>query len=417
MSIPKNLFYRVKGLLTILAIAALQTANSRAAGTTFYKDVLPILQLHCQSCHRPGEIGPMPLLTYAQARPWATAIREAVALRKMPPWFANPHYGKFANDPSLRPGEIEVVNRWVAAGAPAGLKSEAPPPLQWNGDWNIARPDLILAAPRPFAIEARATVAYQYIVLCPNLTDDKWVEAVEIRPSDRSVVHHAVLYVRERGDDWLKDASNSGQTKSDILAIYTPGGAPATWGKGMAKLIPAGSDLVLQVHYTAKATTARDRPRVGIRFLRGDPARRVLTLQMGNDRLDIPPGERDYRVRVSGTLPRDALLVGLFPHMHLRGSEFEYQVAGPNGHVETLLDVKPYNFHWQTTYNLAEPKPLRAGTQLIWTAHYDNSPNNPLNPDPSADVTWGEQSWEEMMIGFFDIAVEPDIDKRQFFIR
>ncbi|MDQ2900099.1 MAG: thiol-disulfide isomerase [Acidobacteriota bacterium] len=400
-------------LLIILAIATAYTTNSRAASVSFYKDVLPILERRCQSCHRPGEIGPMPLLTYTEVRPWAAAIREAVLLRKMPPWFANPRYGKFANDTSLRPEEIETVNRWVAAGAPAGLSRDAPPPLQWNGLWNIARPDLVLAAPEPFVVKARATVDYQYVILSPNLTADRWAEAVEIRPSDRSVVHHAVLYVRERGDAWV----GAGQTKSDILAIYTPGGAPATWGPGMAKLIPAGSDLVLQVHYTSKATTARNRMTVGIRFLRGAPARRVLTLQMGNDHLEIPPGERDYRVRVSGTLPRDALLVGLFPHMHLRGGEFEYQIAGSNGRVETLLDVKPYDFYWQTTYKLAEPKLLPAGTRLIWTAHYDNSPNNPRNPDPSAEVTWGEQSWEEMMIGFFDVAVDPNIDKRKFFIR
>ncbi|MDQ6662885.1 MAG: thiol-disulfide isomerase [Acidobacteriota bacterium] len=394
-----------------MAIATI--GNSRARVPSFYKDVVPILQRHCQSCHRPGEIGPMPLLTYAQVRPWAVAIREAVALRKMPPWFADPHYGKFANDPSLRPDEIAVINQWADAKSPAGLERDAPPPLEWNGDWNIAKPDLVLAAPKPFVIKARATIDYQYIILSPNLPADKWVEAVEIRPGDRSVVHHAVLYVRVRGDDWL----GSGPTKSDILAIYTPGSAPATWPAGMAKLLPADSDLVLQVHYTSKTTTARDRMRVGIRFFRGEPARRVLTLQMGNDRLEIPPGERDYKVRVSGTLPRDALLIGLFPHMHLRGSEFEYQIAGPNGHVETLLDVKRYDFYWQTTYQLAEPKLLRRGTQLIWTAHFDNSPNNPRNPDPTAEVAWGEQSWEEMMIGFFDVAVEPDIDKRQFFIR
>jgi hypothetical protein len=183
----------------------------------------------------------------------------------------------------------------------------------------------------------------------------------------------------------------------------------------MARKVPAGSDLVLQVHYTSRDTPAQDRMRIGISFAPGPPAKRVMTLQMGEDHLDIPPGERDTRYSVSGVLPNDALLLSLFPHMHLRGSAFEFEIAGEHGQFEPLLYVKPYDFYWQLRYELKTPRPLRAGTRLRWTGHFDNSPGNPRNPDPSAEVYWGEQSTDEMMIGFFDVAVDPTVDKWRFF--
>jgi hypothetical protein len=399
----------------------------------FHRDIEPILQARCQTCHRPGEIAPMSFLTYAETRPWAKAIREAVLSRKMPPWFADPLYGHFANDRRLTQHEIDALVKWVDGGAPEGDPGDAPKPVAWPRGWNIGAPDAIFEASRAIPIPARATIEYQYIVLPTRFREDQWVQSVEVRPSDASVVHHAVVYVREPGSNWLKGepagrafALPAGPnhrpnpksfTQSDILMVYTPGNGFDAWLAGMAKKIKAGSDLVLQMHYTSKDRGAEDRTRIGLVFAKQRPTKAILTLQLNNDRFAIPPGDPDYRVQVTGTLPNAALLLSLFPHMHLRGKAFEYDIAGPNGRIEPLLKVNHYDFHWQLSYKLASPRPLPAGTRLLAVAEFDNSPNNPLNPDPSAEVRFGEQSWEEMMIGFFDVAVDADMDKQRFFRR
>lgn len=385
------------------------------ADVTFHRDVEPILQKHCQTCHRAGEIGPMPLMTYAQVRPWAKSIGEAVALRKMPPWFADPAIGHFANDPSLSAGELSKVREWVADGAPVGSKSEAPAPVVW--EHFRPAPDLVTRMPRPIRIPANKTLEYQYVVLSAAFPEDRWVSAVDIVPGDRSVVHHAVLYVREPGSKWLRESDAKSGTTSDILAIYTPGAPVMECPDGMAKKIPAGSDLVLQMHYNSRKTDAKDQTEIRIWYAKEMPESRVLTLQMSNYGLRIPPGARNYRVAVSGSVPQDAVLLSMFPHMHLRGSGFEYQILGKAGRVDTLLRVEHYNFYWQLNYRLTTPRPLPAGTQLLWTGYYDNSANNPLNPDPAEEVTWGEQSQEEMMVGFFDVAVPAAVDKPSFFVR
>jgi hypothetical protein len=396
------------------------------AQPVFYKDVLPILQQHCQECHRPGEIAPMPLVTYADARPWAKAIREQAIARKMPPWFADPAYGHFANDRSLSPAEMETLAAWVNAGAPAGDPKDAPAPREWPQGWNIGTPDEIFEMPNAFPIPANRPVDYQYLILPTHFTEDRWVQKVEVRPGNRSTVHHAVVYIREAGSKWLegepRETSFSvpiakGFTTSDILMVYTPGNSNDQWPDGVAKRIKAGSDLVLQMHYTATGKATEDRTRIGLVFAKEPPKQAVLSLQMSNDRFAIPPGDSNYRVQVSGTLPNDALLIGMFPHMHLRGKAFEYLITGPNGHAETLLKVNHYSFNWQLNYRLAQPRLIKAGTHLTWIGYFDNSPNNPGNPDPTAEVRYGEQSWDEMMIGFFDVVVDAGIDKVKFFER
>jgi hypothetical protein len=238
------------------------------------------------------------------------------------------------------------------------------------------------------------------------------VQQVEVRPSQRSVVHHAVVYIREPGDTWTR-----GPTKADILAVYAPGSAPDVYPQGMAKLVKAGSDLVFEIHYTPSGKALDDRTKVGLVFAAAPPVKRVLTLQMDNEKFVIPAGDRDFRVSVWGTLPNDALLLGFFPHMHLRGTSFEYTRIRDNGLPETLLRVQPYNFYWQLYYRLAQPLALKKGTRLNWIATYDNSAANARNPDPAADVRYGPQSWEEMMVGFFDVAVDASVDKPSFFIR
>jgi len=400
---------------------------------TFHRDVQPILEKRCQECHRPGQVAPMPFLTYPQARPWAKAIREAVLLKKMPPWFAEPGYGQFSNDRTLTRDEIDTLVRWADAGAPEGDAKQDPPLRHWNENWNIPGPDLVLEMPAPFPLPASGDVEYQYIVVPTGFGQDKWVEMAELRPGNRAVVHHAVVYIREPGSAWLQDAKPgvpyvppgrtprerllNGSTTSDILLVYAPGNVPEKWPPGAAKLIKAGADLVFQMHYTPNGHALQDQTRLGLVFTKTVPDRRVITLQLGDDRFVIPPGHPDYRVAAWGTLPNDALLLSVFPHMHLRGKSFEYNLVEPGGRRRTILRVNPYNFYWQLSYRLAQPLELQAGTELECVAYFDNSRNNPNNPDPDDAVRFGPQSWEEMMIGFFDVAVDARTDKSAFFVR
>jgi hypothetical protein len=335
----------------------------------------------------------------------------------MPPWFADPCCGKFANDRSLTDAEREILVRWVDSGAEKGREADAPPLKNWPEGWNISTsnkgPDAVIQMPRAFHVPASGSVEYQYFIAPTGFKEDRWVQSVEVRPSERSVVHHAVVYIREPGDTWTR-----GPTKADILAVYAPGSAPDVYPAGMAKLVKAGSDLVVEIHYTPSGKAVDDRIKVGMIFAAGNPpAKRVLTLQMDNEKFLIPAGDRDFRISVWGTLPNDALLLGFFPHMHLRGTAFEYTRLLDNGLPETLLRVKPYDFYWQLYYRLAEPMALKKGTRLNWIATYDNSAANQRNPNPAADVRYGPQSWEEMMVGFFDVAVDASVDKPAFFVR
>jgi hypothetical protein len=400
---------------------------------TFYRDILPILQDHCQVCHREGEIGPMPLVTYDQTRRFARAIAAAAGQRKMPPWLAEPDIGRFANDPSLMAQEIATLVSWSDANAPAGDPREAPAPRQWAQGWMIPQPDNVVQMPKPVAIPAHGEVQYTYEIVPTGFTEDKWVQLSEVRPSSRQNVHHAVVYVRPPGSHWLQhapvgepftgadmtdeqDRNDTHFTTADILLVYAPGSSPDSWTTGMAKFIPAGSDLVFQMHYMAHGHPMNDRTSVGLVFAKQPPRQRVLTLQLTNDAFVIPPGVPDFRVEVRGSMPNDALLLSFFPHMHLRGKRFEYNLLQPGGGTETLLRVN-YDFYWQLSYRLAEPRILKAGTVLQAVAWYDNSRNNPHNPDPDAAVRWGDQTYDEMMVGFFDVAVPADLDKPRFFLR
>ncbi len=401
------------------------------AATTFNRDVSPILRNRCQECHRPGQIAPMPFVTFQQTRPWAKAILEAVVSRKMPPWFADPAHGDFTNNPSLPQSEIETIADWVHGGAPKGDTTDVPPVRPWPSDWNIGKPDRVIEMLKPVAVPASGAIEYQYIILPGGFTQDTWVQKVEVRPGNPALVHHAVVYTREPGSAWLQGkprgvpfalpASPEDRpdpalfTTSDILLVYTPGNSYSEWPAGMAKRIRAGSDIVIQFHYTANGRAQQDRTRVGLVFASAAPKQLVLTLQMGNDKFVIPPGDPNYRVQISGTLPNEALLISLFPHMHLRGKAFEYSLPAEKGRLEILLKIDHYDFRWQLNYKLRKPRLLPAGTRLLFTAHFDNSPNNPLNPDPTAEVRFGEQSWQEMMIGFFDVAVDSRFDKKSFF--
>lgn len=417
--------------LTILLAAASQ--GKKSPPPTFYKDVLPILQTHCQSCHRPGEIAPMPLVTYEQTRLWAPQIADAVEMKMMPPWFADPRYGHFANDPSLTGQQIATTSTWAAAGAPAGDAHDSPAPPKWTDGWNIPDPGLVVKMPVPVEIPAHGEVEYTYEIVPTHFAENRWVQMSELRPSSAAHVHHAVVYIRPPDSQWLRHAPvgkpftastltdpeerrQAHETTSDLLLVYAPGSAPDQWPDGMAKFVPAGSDLVFQMHYTTNGSAAEDQTSIGLVFAKNPPKQRVITLQLNNHALLIPPGADNFRVEVQGTLPNDATLLSLFPHMHLRGKRFEYDIIHDDGGVETLLRVN-YHFHWQLSYKLVEPRALRAGTKLRAIAWYDNSRSNPHNPDPEKTVTWGDQTSDEMMVGFFDVAVPAGMDKWQFFVR
>jgi len=405
--------------------------TQKTSPPTFYRDIVPILQNHCQSCHRQGEVAPMPLVTYEETRPWANAMAHAVETKIMPPWFADPRYGHFANDPSLSEAEIAALRSWAKLGAPSGDSHDAPPARKWTEGWNIPQPDLVVTMPQPVPLPANGEVEYTYEIVPTHFAQDRWVQMSEFRPGCPAHVHHAVVYIRPPNSEWLRHAPvgvpftastltdpleqrQAHETTSDLLLVYAPGSSPDQWPDGMAKFVPAGSDLIFQMHYTTNGVADEDRTSIGIVFAKAPPKQRVVTLQLNNHALIIPPGADNFRVEVQGTLPHDATLLSLFPHMHLRGKRFEYDIVHDDGSVEILLRVN-YHFHWQLSYRLAEPRLLNAGTKLRAIAWYDNSKNNPHNPDPSKTVTWGDQTSDEMMVGFFDVGIPATMDKWQFF--
>ncbi len=387
------------------------------ASPTFYRDVLPVLQAHCQSCHRQGEPGPMPLMDYEVTKQWAQAIRQAVTTRQMPPWFADPAVGHFANDRSLPATDIQTIADWVTAGAPAGNPQDAPQPVKWVEGWNIGQPDLVFEMANGFNVPASGVIPYQYVVAPTHFAQDTWVRLAEVRAGDRSHTHHIVVSVREPGSRWLEGEpagipftldphAPMGGVPGEFLAGYGPGAMPETLAPGQAKLIKAGSDLVFQLHYTTNGQAGCDKSRIGLILSKEPPRQRVLMLAAANIRFAIPPGDPDYAVDARITLHADATLVSLLPHMHLRGKSFEFRVVYPDGRSATLLNVPHYSYSWQLSYYLAEPLKLPAGTTIECTAHFDNSAGNPLNPDPSKLVRFGPQSWDEMMIGYFEVATD-----------
>ena len=425
-------------LRTVLvgACAALLSHAARAPSQiTFNKEVLTIMQKRCQGCHRPGEVAPMSFLTYSDVRPWAKAIREAVLTRKMPPWFADPHYGKFSNDRSLTKGEIDTLVSWVDAGAREGDAKDSPPPVEWVDGWSIGKPDAVFEMPHDFDVPAAGTIEYQYIVIPSGFTKDTWVQAAEARPGNRRLVHHIIAFVRPPGSEWLKDAkpgvpfvpvekkeegdkkkkeqkeeSDEAAATPELLIGFAPGLVPMTLPPGQAKMVKADSDFVFQMHYTATGKAGTDRSRIGVIFAKEPPKERVFTANATNSKFVIPAGDPAYRVDSSITLQAAARLVDLMPHMHYRGKDFEYRLVYPTGETQTVLSVPKYDFNWQLFYYFSDPIVLPKGTKIECTAHFDNSPNNRYNPDPKKEVRWGDQTWEEMMIGWFDVAVDAGKD-------
>ena len=418
-------------ILSAFACAAVFAANT-TTGVTFHKDVLPILQNKCQECHRPGEAAPMSLLSYKEARPWAKAIKEAVLVKRMPPWFAEAGIGKFHNERRLSDAEVNTIAGWADSGAPEGSAKDAPRPRQFVEGWNIGKPDLEFEIGMDFPVQASGTIEYTYFMVPSNFTEDRWVERVEVRPGNRAVVHHVIAFTRAPGAKWMQEikpgvpyvpkrvrggseGDGGGGGGRELLVGYAPGLPPTILRPGQAIKVAAGSDIIFQLHYTANGKEATDRSKIGLIFAKEPPKHRVLTMGATNARFVIPANADHHQVDSTITLREDTQLVSLMPHMHLRGKDFEYRATFPTGESKTLLRVPKYDFNWQLFYYLDEEMLLPKGTRIDCTAHFDNSANNKANPDPSKEVRWGDQSWEEMMIGWFTVAFPANEDPMKIF--
>ena len=366
---------------------------------SYSKDVAPILNNRCVDCHRAGEVAPMAFTSYNEVRPWAKAIKERAVTRAMPPWLADPHYGEFRNDRRLSQQEIDTIVAWANAGAPEGDPKELPPAPKFEQGWNIGKPDLVIDMGTDFDVPAQGVVPYKYFRVPSNFTEDKWIEAAEIRPGNRAAVHHVIVFITEPG----KGIGNG--EGGDLLTGVAPGEQPLQFRPGVAKLVKAGSTFVFQLHYTPNGTAYKDRTYVGLRFAKQPPQYRAYVGRALNFGFKIPPGDPNYEVRSTWTAKEDVQLVSLMPHMHLRGKDFKYTVVYPDGREQVILSVPKYDFAWQLGYEFKDQITLPKGTRIDCVAHFDNSPNNKYNPDPTKEVKWGDQTWEEMMIGWFTYTV------------
>jgi hypothetical protein len=379
----------------------------RAAKVSYAKDVAPILGRYCVGCHRPGEAGPMSLLTYDDASSWSETIVEVLRDNRMPPARQSPpdpHHGTFVEEPYPSAAEIDTIAAWVDAGAPAGAgaKRAAPAIASAAPAWAIGKPDLILSMPRPYAVPAGGVIEYQYAELLRHAGEERWVEAIEIRPSARSVVHHANVYMAS------PELGTVGLGQGERWASFAPGRPPTTFPAGVARRLPRGAKLTLEVHYTPDGVARADRTTVAIRFSRSRPKYETRSIPLGSLSFEIPPGAPAYEVTSSYTLKGDGRIASFTPHMHDRGKDFRYQATLPDGTTKTLLFVPRYNFNWQFVYVPKEMIALPRGTVLRGTAHFDNSAANPTNPDPTKAVRWGQQTFEEMMFGFVELIYDED---------
>jgi peroxiredoxin/mono/diheme cytochrome c family protein len=369
------------------------------ATVTYAKQVARILRGRCVACHREGEIAPFSLTSYKQAAGWAEMIGEVIQSGRMPPWYASPKYGSFSNEARLSDEEKRTIAAWIAAGAPEGDPHDLPEPLHYVKGWRIPAPDLVISLPRLVNIPAEGTMPYQNFVIDPKLKQDVWVRASQVRPGNPSVVHHLVVFV-------LPPGSHESEVKVDFLAGYAPGMPPRVLPEGAARLIPAGSRLMFQVHYTPRGIPQTDRSEIGLVFADPKTIRKELTAVAAiNMDLRIPPGAGNFAAEAYHRFDQDTIVYSLLPHMHLRGKSFRFEAVYPDRRREVLLEVPHYEFDWQNVYVLSQPKLMPEGSVLRCLARYDNSEDNPSNPDPKATVTWGEQTRDEMLVGYVEVAL------------
>jgi mono/diheme cytochrome c family protein len=395
-------------LFGVIAAAFWVVPNAaQAAGpdtsVTFTKDVAPIFYKSCAECHRPTMFAPMSLLTYEAARPYARSIKQKVVARQMPPWGADPAHGTFKNDPRLTEQEIDTISAWVDAGAPRGDDKDLPPMPSFVEGWTIGKPDAVFTMEESFDIPATGTIPYKYFRVPTGLTEDKWIQAIEIKPGARGHVHHVIAFTQPAG----QPLSPGGALGPTTIGGVTPNKPGLTFEPGIARRLRGNQDIVLQMHYTTNGTAASDRTVVGIIYAKQAPTKLAAGGMALNPRFVIPPNTDNHEVTATQLIAKDTVLTALTPHMHMRGKDMTYIAHYPDGTSETLLSVPKYDFNWQITYQLAQPKLLPAGTKVEVIAHFDNSANNKFNPDPSKEVKWGDQTWEEMMIGFWSTVIDP----------
>jgi Copper type II ascorbate-dependent monooxygenase, C-terminal domain len=395
--------------LASICIFALPATNADSKNkpapknVTFTKDVAPIFFKSCAECHRAGEIAPFSALSYKDVRPWAKSIREKVAGREMPPWHADPSHGEWLNDRRLAQREIDTIIAWVDGGAKEGNPKDLPPAPKFTEGWIIGQPDETFSIAEQ-SIPATGVVPYKYLVVPTNLKEDRWITAAEIRSTGRSAVHHVIAFVQ----DPKKPASIDG----NLLAGVAPGEQPAVFRPGSGKKIPAGAKLIFQMHYTPNGEATKDVTTIGLKYAKEPPKHQILTRPVLNMRFSIPAGDPNHEVKSSYVFKEDVHLTSLMPHMHLRGKDFEIKATFPDGTTKTLLKVPRYDFNWQTYYVPKEPLAIPKGAKIECTAHFDNSPGNKYNPDPTKDVKWGDQTWEEMMIGWLSYYNAPGSDTK-----
>lgn len=381
----------------------------KAEGTvTYARHVSRLVQKHCQECHRPGQIGPFALLTYDDAIAWADMIKEVVTDRRMPPWHADPKHGTFKNDRSMPKEDRETLLAWIDQGCAKGDDADLPKARVFASEWGIGKPDLVLDMGDTFKVPAKTPkggVPYKIFVVPTDFKEDVWIRAAEARPGNPAVVHHIIVYVVPRGGMRPRPEDGIG---NGWLTAFAPGSPPAFFPEGTAKKIPKGANLVFQLHYTPNGVAQTDRSSVGLVFAKAPPKNEMRTRSINQRRLAIPPGMEDYKAVATTTFPKEITVYDVMPHMHMRGKSFEYKVIYPDGKTEVLLSVPRFDFGWQDIYRLAKPLTLPAGSRVECTAFFDNSEKNKSNPDPTQTVRWGDQTWEEMMIGFIDFTVNED---------
>jgi hypothetical protein len=424
---------------------------------TFNKDVAPILFKNCAECHRPGEAAPMSLLSYKDARPWARSVREKVLSREMPPWHADPHVGQFSNDARLTQAEIDTITAWVDDGAKEGDPRDLPPAPKFVEGWGIGQPDLILKMPEAFTLEANGPDEYQNFEIDPGFTEDKYVQIAEARPGNRRIVHHIFVVIApppdgpqlrkaptkeeiekmraERDpilykegflrrlrpdvpvyDDGCQLPNGGGGNQLDgsgqfrfgmLLTAFVPGAKPTIWEPGTVMKIPAGSKIILQVHYSKTAgQVEKDLSMIGLVFAKQPPRKELFSYLISNNYFRIPPGAENHRVTACWTAPQDIHLIGASPHMHKRGKAMEIKVFYPDGRSEVLLNVPRYDFSWQTFYHFKQSTAIPKGTRFMVTGYFDNSARNKNNLDPEQEVRFGEPTYDEMMIGWIEYTVD-----------
>ncbi len=452
--------------LLILFAAASLLVVARTAGAsvsvqqeiTYNKDVAPIFYQHCAECHRPHDIGPFSVLTYQEVLPFAQSIRQRVAAGEMPPWHADARYGDFQNDRRLNKKDLETILAWVAQGAKEGNPLDLPTPPVYYPGWKIGRPDYVLAMSEAYTVAANSPDSYVYVTFPTKFKEDKWVQAAEILPGNNMIVHHVIAHVltpsalsgggKRLGAEFPQadnapaifykegslsrvkldapviddgaNAPNGGSLFSDrtgegdgeysiLLGSYAPGKGPDVYPPGTAKLIPAGSTIVLQIHYSnfhdSIRTEQKDRTIVGLIFAKEPPAKRAVSFTIPNHFFKIPAGAANHKVTAAYTFKQDVELISYMPHMHLRGKDMRYEVFFPGGRRQTLLWVPKFEFSWQTVYRLKSPLKIPKGSRMIVTAHFDNSAKNSHNPDPTKAVRWGDPSYDEMMIGWLEYLI------------